>query len=143
MLAPFRFTGIQVDARHIDKLIEQRFVTCDVGQVLAHSALEIDVENRTRRLVRGAYPQVRIDCYNARRQPRKYDFEVGPLRFDKRLAETGLAPCCRETLGHVVKRIDKKPYLVARRRRQSRIEIACGDCPRTCNEVLDRRDEPP
>ena len=45
LFAPFRFTGVEMDARHVDELIEQRFVPRDVGQVFADAILEIYIQN--------------------------------------------------------------------------------------------------
>ena len=127
---------------HVDELVEQWLVARDVRQVLADATFEVHVENGAGRLVRRTDTEIGVDRDHAGRQAREYDLEVCALCLDQGLAEAGFATRRRQALGHVVEGIDEKPDLVARRRRQSRIEITGRNRTRAGDQVLDRRDEP-
>ena len=114
-----------------------------IGQIFADAVFEVHVENCARCLIRRAYAKIGIDCDNTGRQTSKYDLEVRAFGFDERLAETRFPPGRSQTLGHVIKGVDQKPDLVARRRGQACVEVTCGNRPCTGDKVLDGGDESP
>ena len=128
----------------VDELFEQRFVPRDIRKVFANAVLEVDIENRAGRLVSRTNAQIRIDRDDTRRQPREDHLEVGALRLDERLAQARLTTRGGESLGHVIERVDQEADLVARWRRQARIEVAFAATARVPgHEILDRCDESP
>ena len=117
---------------------EQLAVVDRLVEADADGGLEIDAEDRARRLVRGAHREIRRQRDDAGRKPRQDDRESRALGLHRLLAAPGLLARAAEPLGHVVEGGDEESELVARGQRKLRVVVAFGHRAGAGDQVLHR-----
>ena len=90
LLAPVELIVLQPRLHGREEVSEQHAVVDRFVETRADRGLEIDAEDRARRLIGGAHGEIRRERYDARRKPRQDHGEPGSLRFDGLLAAARL-----------------------------------------------------